>query len=323
MLRYLNGIENIKDYLVHYMDYIFLAEEKGQIKFYDGHKLLKFSKRPTVVKKNQWDFRTLPCLLIGASDADLLTIGLEKDFLGDTVSYTVGTETPGPSGRDFYEAGGEISLGMTIDIYAHTLEERDKLTDIVSVYLSGPTAKDYFMRHYIRLPQTVRVSEGGATQVPNIDTPVYYNSIRFQAVGCWRDREYYGEKLSDIIFNIEFLDSVAAVAPRLSSASVSDSSTIRLTFNSAMTNNDDLTEPMNYTFTGPSTITTAAVVRVDSSHVDVHISGTLQSNMTYRVTVENVTNTSGVTIDPDYNTAAFTVPYLGPVLRSAMLVTVP
>ena len=323
MLRYLNGIENIKDYVCKYFEYIFLAEEKGQIKFYDGHKLLKFSKFPKIVKKNQWDFRTLPALLIGTSDAELLCIGLEKDFLGDTVSYTVGTETISPSGRDFYEAGGEISLNMSIDIYAYTQEERDKLTDIVSVYLSGPTAKDYFMRHYIRLPTAVRVNEGGTVFLPPVELPVYYNTIRFQAVGAWRDREYYGERLADIIFALEWVTDINAVAPRLNTAAVQDSSTVRLSFNSALTNNEALLEPTNYTFTGPTTLIATSIVRINAATVDVYISGTMNQTSTYEVTVENVINVLGVTIDPDYNSAAFVVPYLGPILYTALLVTVP
>jgi hypothetical protein len=323
MLRYLQGIENIKDFTAHYLQYIFLAEEKGQIKFYDGHKLLKFSKMPTIVKKNQWDFRMLPALLIGTSDAELQCIGFEKDFLGDTVSYTVGTETVGPSGRDFYEAGGDISLNMSVDIYAYTQEERDKLTDIVSVYLSGPTAKDYFMKKYVRLPTALRVTEGGTVFLPPVELPVYYNTIRFQAVGAWRDREYYGERLADIIFALEFVTDINAVAPHLNSAAVQDSSTVRLSFNSALTNNDALLEPTNYTFTGPTLLTASSIVRINSATVDVYVSGTMNQTSTYEVTVENVTNTAGVTIDPDYNSAAFVVPYLGPILYTALLVTVP
>jgi len=323
MLRYLNGIENIKDYVCKYFEYIFLAEEKGQIKFYDGHKILKFSRMPKIVKKNQWDFRTLPALIIGSSDSEIQCIGLEKDFLGDTVSYTVGTETIGPSGRDFYESGGDISLTITVDVYSSTVEERDKLVDLVSVYLSGPTAKDYFMRHYIRTPKNVRISEGGPIFLPPVELPVYYSTIRTELFGAWRDREYYGERLADIIFALEFVTDINAVAPHLNSAAVQDSSTVRLAFNSALTNNADLLEPTNYTFTGPTTLTAASVVRINAATVDVYISGTMNQTSTYEVTVERVINVLGVTIDPDYNSAAFVVPYLGPILYTALLVTIP
>jgi hypothetical protein len=203
MLRYIRGVERIKDYCVKFFKYIFYAENKGQIQFYDGDKLLKFSQMPTVVKKNAWDFRNLPCILIGSSSGDVQTISFQKDFIAETLIRTDDGEAPSGT-RDFYETGGEISLSVDLDIYANTLEERDKLVDLVAVYLSGPTAKDYFMRQYIRLPKDVRIREGGTINVPSIDTPVYYSTVSFDAVGTWRDREYYGERLLDIIISIEF-----------------------------------------------------------------------------------------------------------------------
>jgi len=209
MLRYLNGLENVKDYICKFINYILLAEEKGQTHFYDGHKLLKFSDRPLAIKKNKWDFRKLPALIISASDATLECISIEKDFLGNTSTYTIPTdEMPGPSGTDFEESGGEFNLSVRIDIYAHLLEECDKLTDLFSTMFSSPVAKDFFLRHYVRLPNNLRVSEGGAVNLPNIDTPVYYNSLNFTAYGAWRMREDMGPRLTEILYDLEFVQNI-------------------------------------------------------------------------------------------------------------------
>lgn len=306
MLRYINGIENIKDYVVKFLTYIFLAEEKGQISFYDGHKLLKFSKRPTIVKRSQWDFRTLPCILIGSANGTLEQISIEKDFLGDTVSYVVGTDDPGPTGTAFYETGGEINLSIDIDVQAYTQEERDKLMDIVSVHLASPVAKDYFMKHYTRLPTNVRVREGGATTLPNIETPIYYSSINMDFVGAWRSREYYGARLAQILFDLEFVQSIDT-KPKLISADLIGADKVRLTFDLDMDNDAQLTAATNYLFSGMSILTATSATRITSKIVDITFSGTPTLNRTYQISAYNLSSADGVGIDTTSNTAAFFV----------------
>lgn len=194
-LRWYRGIEFVKDYTVQYFNYIFMAEERGLIKFWDGTRKAEFSSRPYAVKKNSWDFRSLPRILVSCSNGKIDYITFQKDIVYEENATS-----------EYREYGGKIKLTVDLDIYATTLEERDKLTDIVMIYLSGPTAKDYFEYHAIVLPAGPTMREAAPRHEPKIDHPIYVNTISFQTISDWRDREEANhERLIDIIVYLQNL----------------------------------------------------------------------------------------------------------------------
>lgn len=192
-LSYYRGVEFIKDYFIKYLKALFLAEDKDQIKFFDGTKRKSFSRFPNIVKKGSWDQRAVPCIIIGAASGRHKMVSIAQDFVdasqeGDQANY-----------RD---VGGDIELTIDLEIYGPTLEERDTLVDIVSIYLSHPDAKIFFHNHYIRLPEEPTIREGGPVHKTEIDHPIYNSFISMPAVGTWRSTETQGDTLLDIIVDI-------------------------------------------------------------------------------------------------------------------------
>lgn len=193
-LSYYRGVEFIKDYFIRYLKALFLAEDKNQIKFFDGTKRKRFSRFPNIVKKGSWDQRAVPCIIIGAASGRHKMVSIAQDFI-DAADEN--------SPVDYREVGGDIELTVDLEIYGPTLEERDTLVDIVSIYLSHPDAKIFFHNQYIRLPEEPTISEGGPVHKTEIDHPVYNSFISMPAVGTWRSSETQGDRLLDIIVEID------------------------------------------------------------------------------------------------------------------------
>jgi hypothetical protein len=192
-LKYYRGIEFVQDFMVKFLNTIFSANQKGQIDFFDGVKIAKFSTQPYVLKKSSWDFRSLPCILISYSSAHLDFLTFEKDFLGE--------DKPDYAWKEY---GGQIFVSLTLDIWAFSVEERDKLVDIVSIFLSGPTAKDFFYKHDIIIPKGPNISESEPRNEPGIDHPVFISNLSLETVGSWRDREDQNSPLlSEVVVDIE------------------------------------------------------------------------------------------------------------------------
>ena len=193
-LTYYRGVEFIKDYFVKFYRALFYAEEKDQIRFFDGTRKKEFSRRPDVMKKGGWDYRSVPVILVGATN------GKFKQFL--TNDFIDGSQA-GEAATEYRDVGGDIELTIELLVYATTLEERDSLTDIASIYLAHPDTKTFFMKQYIRLPTEPRISEGGPIYETKIDFPVHYNTISMDAVGTWRTSEAVTDpRLLDIISDI-------------------------------------------------------------------------------------------------------------------------
>jgi len=187
-VRYYRGVEFIKDHFVKYLNYIFLAEEKEQVSFWDGNRQAKFSSRPKAIKRAAWDFRSIPCVLIGAASGNFKIIS----FTNDLIDY----------GTTNIEYGGDIETSIEFEIWASSMEERDKLTDIVCIYLSHPMARTYFEKYYIRLPEAASFRDGGEVMQPQIDYPVYRNNVTMRAIGTWRDSTGSPDTLSELFINI-------------------------------------------------------------------------------------------------------------------------
>jgi hypothetical protein len=195
-LYFYKGAGFIKNYIIHWLDSIFLAEQKGEIHFYDGTKKFTPSRRPRVVGSSSWDQREIPAVLIDAASGRFKYMSISKDVVDAPAEGSTDTTTT----YNYY--GGDIEVNVGISIIARTKPEREDLLDIVGIYLSHPDAKDWFMQHNIILPEGP--SFGGETEirVPPVDFPLYKTTMSWKLVGMWQDRQAADEGLIDVIARI-------------------------------------------------------------------------------------------------------------------------
>jgi hypothetical protein len=193
------GTHFVKDYIAQYLNYIFYANEKGSIVFTDGRKAIKFSSRPTAMKRASWDFRVLPAVLIGNASGNLQYITFAKDILKTRKVVNddgVHTDT-------YTQVGGDFDLSVNVTIRATTVEERDHLTDIVAIYLAHPDAKTYFENHYLTLPEGPRFVGDRDVKEPNIDHPIFETSLSLRVLSRWQEEnETQNDRLLDVISDV-------------------------------------------------------------------------------------------------------------------------
>lgn len=189
-LSYYRGITFIKDYFVKYLQYIFYANSKDQLAFFDGTKKISFSATPHVVKQYSWDFRDLPVVEVGPADGKFVIRSISKDFLGES-QYGDATS--------YKEVGGDIELTIAFKVIATTIVERDNLMDIIGIYLSHPIAKDFFQQHMITIEDAPSISEGGMEPIPDIDHKIFYSTLSMPILGTWRDNSEQDVFLEEII----------------------------------------------------------------------------------------------------------------------------
>jgi len=94
-------------------------------------------------------------------------------------------------------------------------------------------------------------------------------------------------------------------APRLSSISRYGVLYLTVVFNDYMLNNASLVSTTNYIISGPSVITVVYVARIAADQVRVKLSGEQVSGGTYTLTVSQVKDCAGNTIDPMHNYSTF------------------
>ncbi len=136
----------------------------------------------------------MPCVLVGSANGTYQFLSINRDFLGEQLDHT--------SANQYREVGGDLELNVEIDVCATTIEERDKLTDIVGIYLSHPDCKTWFLRHGIRISSAPTVRDAGQLFETSIDYPIYKNSFSMGVVGLWRDETTQDDRLLDIIVEI-------------------------------------------------------------------------------------------------------------------------
>lgn len=188
------GVRYAKDFLVQYLNYIFLAHEKEYIVFTDGTKKLQFSRTPQVIKRQSWTYRDMPALLVGKASGNMNYVTFSKDRLK--------AADPDDTTPTRY-VGGDFDLNLGVSVRARTTEERDNILDAACIYLSHPTAKDYFMRHYLVLPEPPRFTGESEIREPTIDYPIYASDFNIRIMSRWEDdEELTAQKLQEIIVNV-------------------------------------------------------------------------------------------------------------------------
>jgi len=189
----------IKDFIVKYLNYIFYANSKGKLYFFDGTKNFEFSARPHVAKRGSWVTRPpLPLIIVGEATGNMESVAFTRDLL--KVSHTTVDSTTVTESKTY---GGDFDLDVTIEIWGTTGEERDRLTDVIGIYLSHPDAKYYFNQHYLKLPENLSISGDREVFETGIDHPIYAKSVSLHVVGRWEDTvDTDCSTLSDIITDI-------------------------------------------------------------------------------------------------------------------------
>jgi hypothetical protein len=194
------GIRFTKDFLVNYFNYIFYAAEKGSILFTDGTKKIEFSRRPEAIKRASWDYRNLPAVLIGKATGGLKYVTFAKDRL-KYVEQLVESDT---KVNQYVFYGGDFDFNVSLSVRATTIEERDNLVDIVSIYLAHPDAKDYFMRHYLVLPEAPKLGAESEIHETKIDYPIYAFDMSIRLMTRWQEvRVSQSDSLENIIADVQ------------------------------------------------------------------------------------------------------------------------
>lgn len=217
MIMWSRGISFVKNFLVRYLTYIFTANQKGFIKFIagelsgtesefninDGTQKMVFSNTPHIMKRASWDARTqMPAILVGTSSGSVPYIAVPKDLLTTETEVISG----GADTVKFWKSyGGDFDMTYTLSVRATTIEERDRLVDITGIYLAHPDAKDYFLQHYLVLPEGPRISGEKEIREPGIDVaPVYSTDLSIRILSRWQEsRAQEGYRLGNVIADVE------------------------------------------------------------------------------------------------------------------------
>ena len=194
------GIRFTKDFIVKYLNYIFMANSKGSLLFTDGTKKIEFARVPVVTKRGSWDPRSLPTVIVGKATGGLKYITFSKDLLQTTTDVASATGMT----NLYSTVGGDFDLNINLSVRSTTMEERDNLVDIVGIYLSHPNTKDYFMNHYLVLPEAPRLVGESDIMEPGIEYPIYATDLSFRVITRWQ--EYTEDELytlGKVIVDIE------------------------------------------------------------------------------------------------------------------------
>jgi hypothetical protein len=194
---YYRGVAFIKDFFVKYLNSIFIAANKGALVLTDGTTKIDFSNVPYVIKRASWDYRNLPAVLVGAMSGNYKYLSIAKDFIYE------GDYADDDDALQYKFYGGDIHLSLAIEVWATTIEERDRLVDITCLYLAHPDAKDYFAKHSIALETPPAIRGERDEMRPNIDYPMYVTSLSMATVSEWRIKTPVDEPLEEVVTNIE------------------------------------------------------------------------------------------------------------------------
>lgn len=201
---YFRGVQFVKDYMIKYLKTVFYAAEKEQILFTDGHKRIEFSRLPHVTKRASWDFRDIPAVILERVNTTYITRSIAKDLIDVAAYGERGNPYNDIADMDNIRAvGGDIELVTGWQVWARSIEERDKLADIVSIYLAHPDAKDYLLKQGIVVSSPPRVSGDREIKEPDTDHPIYGTDLSVTVVGPWRAISDADPTLADLFVDIE------------------------------------------------------------------------------------------------------------------------
>jgi hypothetical protein len=113
----------------------------------------------------------------------------------------------GQSVDQYDTVGGNFDITIQLAIRATTIEEKDNLTDITGIYLAHPDAKDYFMRHYLLLPDAPKLGTETDVSEPTIDHPIYETTMNLRVISRWQEwSTTQVARLLNVISDVEALE---------------------------------------------------------------------------------------------------------------------
>lgn len=187
------GVRFVKDYITKFLRSVFLAYEKEAILFTDGTKKIVFSNTPYVTSEDSWVSRPeLPAVLIGSMNATFQERTITKNLL----------VSPGEVVAGYNFEGGDIDISASLMCLSRTTHERDNLSDIVSIFLSRPEAKDYFLDQDIKIVSPPAMSGEGKVFEPAVDYPVYTSNLSWELAASWEQWNDTEDTLANIIVDI-------------------------------------------------------------------------------------------------------------------------
>jgi len=197
---YYRGVWFAKDYLVRYLNYLFMANQKGQIIFTDGTREIKFSSTPQAIKRASWTPRVLPAILIGKASGGLSYVTFSKDKLkSDQILNDDGVTVD-----TYATVGGNFDVSIQLHIRATTVEERDNLVDITAIYLAHPDTKDYFQNQYLLLPEAPKLGSESDVSETGIDHPIFETTMNIRIISRWQEwSKDENDRLLNVITAIE------------------------------------------------------------------------------------------------------------------------
>jgi hypothetical protein len=197
---FFRGVWFAKDYTIKYLNFLFMANQKGQIVFTDGTREIKFSSTPQAIKRASWEPRVLPAVLIGKASGGLEYITFSKDILkSDHILNDDGVTVD-----NYTTVGGNFDISLQLHLRATTIEERDNLVDVTGIYLAHPDTKDYFQRQYLLLPEAPKLGSEAEISEPHIDHPIYETTMNLRIMSRWQEwSKEKQDRLLSIISNIE------------------------------------------------------------------------------------------------------------------------
>ena len=187
------GIEFIKDFTVKYLTYIFFGAAKGRITLFNGFQEIKFSRTPTVIRKQSWDVRSLPSVLVGPISGNAKYASLSKDFM------YISKPTDAFQAR---YVGGYLEYSLTLTARATTAIDCGNLADIVSIYMAHPDTKDYYLNQGLVIPSGPSISGETQLQEPAVDYPIFSIDVTVPIHSQWQDTYAVEDRLTDIISDI-------------------------------------------------------------------------------------------------------------------------
>jgi hypothetical protein len=133
-------------------------------------------------------------VLVGKATGGLEYVSFTNDLL--TVSRSGETEQS-------YKSGGNIDIYLQFSVRATTMEERDNLVDITGIYLSHPDAKNFFMRHDLKVPEAPKLNSESEIHETGIDYPIYATDMTMRFVSRWEEYAPIQYRLSELLVDFD------------------------------------------------------------------------------------------------------------------------
>ncbi len=154
---------------IRYLDAIFKALKDGRLKAIDMEgTIIKPEVDVHIASFDKWNPRMLPAITVDVPSGGIQLGSIDKGFAGEERT----NENPA---KHFFVYPATISLDFTC--YGRTIEERDRLVDLVAFFLTRFDIYDFFLTRKIRISEPISFSGFGDEIPPGQDFKIYYGTL--------------------------------------------------------------------------------------------------------------------------------------------------